>query len=201
MRWGDARGRLRDDTNDGAHLKALPGRRGWRRRRVGRWDLRGRRGRRRGHRGRFRGLNGAGRKEEAGRKDAQVDGGCRRRGSYRGRRAALSLGLLDEHRPLLDGDRRTEESKLVFFGKQVEAFTASWDLPSTLCTSFYRTTPACVVSHQGSTARTNPVAWGRPRCFSRTIKSTTVRGRRRESSKRVSLESERPRSWWICALT
>ena len=115
MRWGDARGRLRDDTNDGAHLKALPGRRGWRRRRVGRWDLRGRRGRRRG-------LNGAGRKEEAGRKDAQVDGGCRRRGSYRGRRAALSLGISEGHWPLFDEDRRKEESKLAFFGKQVEAF-------------------------------------------------------------------------------
>jgi len=91
-------------------LKALPGRRGWRRRRLGR------RGRRRGHRGRHRVL------KDAGLKVAQVDGGCWHRGSYRGRRAALSSGFSDEHWSNLDEDRRKEESRFAFLGKKGEVF-------------------------------------------------------------------------------
>ena len=83
----------------------------------------GRRGQRRGHRRRRTELNEASRKEVAGRwdvagwKDTQVDVGCWRRGSCRGRRGALSLGFSDECWPFLGEDRRKEESRLTFFGK------------------------------------------------------------------------------------
>ena len=125
MHWSDARGSIRENAHNRIHIKTLPGRRRGHRGRLGGGGV-GRRGQHRGHRWRRRGLNEASRKKvaglwgEAGWKDAQIDGGCRCRGSCRGRRDALSLWFSDERWPFLDEDRRKDESRLTFFRKLVE---------------------------------------------------------------------------------